>query len=84
MFKDIWFRGLSKEDKELLQKQLINSMIKDRLVDVIIPYLEGQIKPSKIDYDCPSWSHKQAHVNGMTEVLTTLKSLLTPDQKGKV
>lgn len=83
MFKEIWFRGLSKDDKELLKKQLMNSMIKDQLSDVIIPYLEGQVKITKSDYDCPSWSHKQAHVNGMTEVISTLKSLLTQDQKGQ-
>lgn len=82
MYKEIWFRGLSKDDKELLKKQLSNSLIADRLREIITEWERGLVV-TKGDYDLPSWAYRQAHQNGMSEILDKLKSILTPDQKGK-
>jgi hypothetical protein len=75
-FKEIWFRGLSEEDKKSLQNGLRSSVMADRLRAIVSEW-EREVSVTKSDYDSPSWSHKQAHLNGMAEVIARLQSLLT-------
>lgn len=81
-YKEIWFRGLSADDKDLLKRQISNSLIADRLREIILEWERG-LPVTQVDYDSPSWAYRQAHQNGMSEILNKLKSILTPDQKGK-
>lgn len=81
-YKEIWFRGLSADDKDLLKRQISNSLIADRLREIILEW-ERNLPVTQADYDSPSWAYRQAHQNGMSEILNKLKSILTPDQKGK-
>lgn len=80
MFKEIWFRSLSKEDKDNLSRALNSSLLADRLREIIVEW-EREVVVNKSDYDSPAWSHKQAHLNGMSEILTRFKSIMTPDQR---
>lgn len=83
MYKEIWFRGLSEEDKESLKRALSSSLLSNRLRE-IIKEMKRDLPVSKADYDSPSWSHKQAHKNGQEDILTKLEDLLTiPDQRTK-
>lgn len=80
-FKEIWFRGLNPEDKKRLEQTLSNSLIMEKLREIILSF-ERELPVSKKDYDNPSWPYYQAHLNGMTEYHTRIKSLLFPeDQK---
>ena len=47
----------------------------------IVESWERELVITKNDYDSPAWSHKQAHVNGMAEIINKLKSILTEDQR---
>lgn len=79
-FKEIWFRGLSAEDKDSLKRALISSILAERLRSILQDW-KRELPVNTTDYDSPSWSHKQAHKNGQEEILTRLLSILEiPDQ----
>ena len=83
MYKEIWFRGLSPEEKEQLKRGLDSSLLSDRLREILKEW-RRELPVTKTDYDSPSWSHKQAHKNGQEDILTRLENLLTiPDQRTK-
>lgn len=73
-FSSLWFKGLPKEDKEVLINQLKHSILKNQLLEIIEGF-EREIVVTKKDYDSPSWSHKQAHQNGLQEALSKIKKL---------
>ncbi len=79
-YKELWFRGLDAKDKESLERALDSSILARRLAAILEDWSREHVV-TKGDYDCPSWSHKQAHLNGIEEILTRMKSLLTPDQR---
>jgi hypothetical protein len=79
-FKEIWFRKLSPEDKQSLERALRNSILSNRLREILNDW-EASLIVRKDDYDSPSWSHRQAHMNGEQDVILKLKSLLTEDQR---
>lgn len=55
------------------------------VLDTAIRILEKDrtalLRPKPEDYDCPSWSHKQAHVNGELAMLNKVIDLLTIKDK---
>lgn len=70
-----WFKGLSTEEKDKLEGLIRNSnTLLTRLTDVV----KGkQVKTIfKTDYDCPSWSHRQADINGYNRALQDVLSLI--------
>ncbi len=79
-YKEIWFRGLSKEDKESLERALGNSLLATKLKEILVMW-EREIPVTKGDYDSPAWPYRQAHLNGMSEILTRLNTILNPDQR---
>lgn len=81
-FKEIWFRGLSPEDKESLKRALHSSILAERLRTIIQDW-KRELPVSPNDYDSPSWSHKQAHKNGQEDILTRLLSILEIPDQGK-
>lgn len=73
-----WFvECKSEEEKEELRQYLHNSK---RLVDALKSMIQRRYDQewgSKIiDYDSPSWSHKQAHKNGRINALEDIYKLL--------
>lgn len=65
------------EEKEAFRKQW-NSVapITDVIKQVLLDELDRNSKYKKADYDSPSWSHKQAHVNGLAEGIRRALDLL--------
>lgn len=55
------------------------------ILDVAVTILNKQKatleRPKADDYDCPSWSHKQAHLNGELAMLNKVTDLLTIKDK---
>lgn len=80
-FPPNWFNGLSKKDADDLETNLKNSQIVEILRKIIASECQSISKATSSDYDTPSWSHKQAHRNGMVEALRKIEKLLTFDQK---
>lgn len=73
-----WFKGLNKQEEDDLKKILdSNDILLDKLFEIVYNMVTSNEEISLSDYDNPSWSHKQAHINGqnhsLRKVLTFLK-----------
>lgn len=71
--KTILFNGLTEEEKKALLGQVKSSILRDQILKFIDQELSVAI--AKADYDNPSWSHKQAHINGQREAYNKIKKL---------
>lgn len=73
-----WFASETQENKEIIKKTLeSDKIILDKLSKMLYNmYIENRDIVHK-DYDCPSWSHKQAHLNGFLECLRKVQDLIT-------
>lgn len=73
-----WTSGLKGRDKQEMEELVKTSTILlDRLSKILYNMQESKRKTVLADYDTPSWSHKQAHLNGELEVLRELQEILT-------
>ena len=74
-----WLKDLKtdKEREEFKQYVLSSQKVLDKLREIVYNMSINEEKVKTIDYDSPSWSHKQAHLNGKQEVYRTLLDLLT-------
>lgn len=73
-----WIRDArTEEDKQKIYQEITNShFLLDKLRKICYNIsIELEEVPIK-DYDCPSWSHKQAHRNGQLEILRKLEKIL--------
>lgn len=73
---DMHFEGDTEKATQYLQRcipclQSLAALIEGRFDHRVV---------QETDYDSPSWSHKQAHLNGKIEALTLVLSLLPADQ----
>lgn len=80
-----WFRGLDKQEEEDLRNILANSTILlDRIEKIVYNMVISSEEVSVVDYDTPSWSHKQAHLNGQSNALRKVLAILRRrEQDGK-
>lgn len=77
IFNSVWFKGLDALEKVKMQETLANSsFLLDKLRKIVYNIRVEREKVSTADYDCPSWSHKQAHNNGFDEAIRTLEKIL--------
>lgn len=75
---ELWLRGLKGEDREKMKKVVLDgTILLDKLKEILYNMQEGKRDVVVGDYDNPSWSHKQAHLNGETAALHKVISLLT-------
>lgn len=75
----VWFKDCKTDkDKQDLKDNLLNNKyLLDKLSEICYNMLkesDSVVKPD--DYDCPSWSHKQAHKNGHTEAVQKILKIL--------
>lgn len=64
------------EDKEELKQYLLNSSrLFDLLKDMLQRRYDQEWGAKVVDYDSPSWSHKQAHKNGRMDALEEIYKL---------
>ena len=71
--KAVWVKGLKGEAKA---KRISEIKSYRNAFDTLKEILESHFEESTPDYDCPSWSHKQAHVNGANQKLQSILNLL--------
>lgn len=74
----LWVKGLRGKDKEDRQKEVLSYR---NAFESLRELLEEQFEESTPDYDCPSWSHKQADVNGANRMLRKIIQLTTIEGK---
>lgn len=73
----LWFRNTPPEEVEKLKEILKSgSLLLDKLYEICYNRSIELKKVSKPDYDNPSWSHKQAHLNGQLEELELILKLI--------
>jgi hypothetical protein len=66
----------NKEEKEQFLQQVASAMpVLNKYRHAIEKRLRSNEVTSKTDYDCPSWSHKQADDNGYKRALTEILKL---------
>lgn len=53
----------------------------DRAASIVYNMSIVESRTKSTDYDSPSWSHKQAHLNGRLEALREIASLLKVSDK---
>jgi len=68
-----WFRGVPQDQKEKRKKELLQHR---NAFDDLREVLEQEFESAPADYDCPSWSHKQADINGANRKLRSIMKLL--------
>lgn len=72
------FKANDDEAKEKVHSSLSSAKhILDAAIEIINEQKAAIERPTKDDYDCPSWSHRQAHSNGEIAALNKVISLLT-------
>lgn len=76
----IWFKSLkSKEDKDKRRQEIISH---STFIEELQEIIQAEIKKEKFeDYDSPSWSFKQADLNGYNRALTKVLSILNIEEK---
>jgi len=66
----------STEERDEFYKYVMNCRpLLERLKTIVDEKIEAQSKVKTTDYDCPSWSHKQADTNGYLRALKEIQTL---------
>ena len=78
-----WTAGKSAEDKEKITKLVLSS---ENLLDILKEILYNMQEKRELtvlsDYDTPSWSHKQAHLNGEAAGIRKVIDLIEIRERG--
>ena len=83
-FDTRWLKDIPAEEVDAFKAQLISDKnTLDKLCKIVYNIVrnDGDIKSS--DYDIPSWSHKQAHLNGRKEAFETVIALCWLDKSNR-
>lgn len=73
-----WTQGLKDQEKRDVEEIVKTSTILlDRLDKILYNMQESKETSVLPDYDSPSWSHKQAHLNGQLDMIRQLRNILT-------
>lgn len=71
-----WVKGLKGEEKKRRIEEIRSYT---NAFEALMEILEEE--SSTPDYDCPSWSHKQADQNGYNRAIKKVKTLITIKQE---
>lgn len=73
-----WVKHLKdKQEQQDLEDLLRNTTrVLSRLRDILNEMEESTQRVREIDYNDPSWSHRQAHLNGERDAIRKIKDLI--------
>lgn len=75
--KTEWIVGLDdQEKKKMVELLAINNKVLDKLREIVYNTIKNDEKVKSTDYSDPSWSHKQAHLNGRADMARYILNLL--------
>lgn len=78
-----WIQGLDADSKQKVESALqLDEIILDRLAKILYNMRESKTTTVLDDYDSPSWSHKQAHINGQLDIIDKLIAIVSPTERG--
>lgn len=79
---EAWLRGLQGQERDQMKKMVVDSeKLLDKLKEILYNMRESRETISSIDYDNPSWSHKQAHLNGEAAIIRKLEEILSVKER---
>ena len=77
--KELTAHCKTKEDKEAWLQQIQGAMpVLNKYQEIIERKISKKQITKEIDYDCPSWSYKQADANGYARAIKEILKLLPP------
>jgi len=77
-----WIAGLDDETKTKIVNAVNNDdILLDRLRKILYNMQEKRETTVLEDYDSPSWSHKQAHLNGQRDIILKLLEILSVQER---
>jgi hypothetical protein len=77
-----WTQGLSPDEKLKVEGAVLtDTILLDRLSKILYNMQEKRETTVLGDYDSPSWSHKQAHINGQLDVIKQLQEILSIQER---
>lgn len=76
---ELWFKGAKTpgEREQIKKMVLADQNLLDKLREILYNMQEEKKGTVLGDYDTPSWSHKQAHMNGEAAMLRKVIDLVT-------
>lgn len=77
-----WIQGLNASESTQM-KELVagNKILLDRLVEILYNMQDKREQSVLGDYDTPSWSHKQAHLNGEAAMVRKMIELVSVNER---
>lgn len=73
-----WLAGLEPDKRSEIKSIVLGSTILlDRLNKILYNIKKEKSEVRLLDYDSPSWSHKQAHLNGQIDMIDQIVKLVT-------
>lgn len=76
--KEVFLGNLKGAERDKFRQEVINSKnVLDKLSEILYNIQESKRDSVLVDYDTPSWSHKQAHLNGEVAMLKKVIELIT-------
>lgn len=77
-----WFAGLKGEERDKMKELVLsNTILLDKLREMLYNIQVSKESTVLADYDTPSWSHKQAHRNGQLDIIRQFDKLLTISER---
>ena len=77
-----WYSHLPSNEQAEAKNIVVNSQkLLDILSTICYNTIQNGVKTKEADYDCPSWSHKQAHLNGYLQAYNEILQLTNLDKR---
>lgn len=77
-----WYQHRPKAEHDEVKDIVVNSQkLLDILGEICYNTIQSGVKTNTVDYDCPSWSHKQAHLNGYLQAYREILQLTNLDKR---
>jgi hypothetical protein len=77
-----WYSSRPKAEHDEIKNIVVNSQkVLDILKEICYTTIQDGVMTKDEDYECPSWSHKQADRNGYLRAYRELLQLVTLDKR---
>lgn len=77
-----WYQHRPRAEHEDVKNTVVNSQkLLDILGEICYNTIQNGVKVQEVDYDCPSWSHKQADQNGYLRAWNEMLQLTHLDKR---
>jgi hypothetical protein len=80
--KTVWYQSLPKDRQDQFKQTVLGAkIVLDKAIEILYNKVQDENSVKQVDYESPSWSHKQADRLGFIRGLQFAIDLLSLDQK---